>query len=84
MKTASSSSRRPLWPNPKNVLILSCLDRQQKLIELNKKRLIPQKELENYLKNIKNSHKVVYQKNIESYLNTKNELLQSAGIILQK
>ena len=38
------------------------------LIELNKKRLIPQKELENYLKNLKYSKKIVYQKSIESYL----------------
>lgn len=44
------------------------LDRQQKLIELNKKRLIPQKELENYLKNLKSAKKIVYQKSIESYL----------------
>jgi hypothetical protein len=67
--------------NPKSVPLSPCLDRQQKLIELNKKRLIPQKELENYLKNIKSSPKVVYQKNIESYLETKNSLLRSAGII---
>jgi ribosome biogenesis GTPase A len=50
------------------------------LIELNKKRLIPQKELENYLKNLKNAHKTIYQRSIEDYLATKHALLKSAGI----
>jgi hypothetical protein len=48
--------------------VLVTLDRQQKLIELNHKRLIPQKELANYLINIKNSPKTIYQKDVESYL----------------
>ena len=42
--------------------------RQQKLIELNERRLIPQKELENMLTNIKNAPKTIYQSNLESYL----------------
>ena len=42
--------------------------RQEKLIELNKKRLIPEKEIENLLKNIKNSAKTVYASSMESYL----------------
>jgi len=58
------------------------VDRQQKLIELNKKRLIPQKELENYLKNLKQAQKTVYHSSLEGYLKTKDELLKSAGITL--
>lgn len=54
------------------------IDRQNKLIELNKKKLIPEKELDNYLNNLKMSSKTVYSKNIESYLGTKNQLLKSA------
>ena len=42
--------------------------RQEKLIELNEKRLIPEKELENMLTNIKNSQKTIYQSTLESYL----------------
>ncbi len=42
--------------------------RQEKLIELNEKRLIPQKELENMLSNIKNAHKTIYQSNLQQYL----------------
>ena len=56
------------------------LYRQNKLIDLNEKKLIPQKELANYLSNLKNSHKTIYYKNIESYLASKNTLLKHAGI----
>jgi hypothetical protein len=45
-------------------------------------RLIPQKELANYLNNLKNSPKTIYQKDIESYLETKKSLLKTAGIVL--
>jgi hypothetical protein len=54
------------------------IDRQNKLIELNKKKLIPEKEMDNYLNNLKSASKTVYSKDIESYLNTKNELLKPA------
>lgn len=69
-------------PNPKNVGHFIYVDRQQKLIELNKMRLIPQKELANYLSNLKASSKTIYQKDIESYLDTKKSLLKSAGIVV--
>ncbi len=42
--------------------------RQEKLIELNEIRLIPEKELENMLTNIKNSQKTIYHSTLESYL----------------
>ncbi len=40
------------------------------MIELNEKRLIPQKELENMLTNIKNAPKTIYQSTLEAYLKT--------------
>ena len=57
----------------------SITDRQNKLIELNKVKLIPQKEIENYLSNLKNSQKTVYYQSIEQYLKTKDELLKAAA-----
>ena len=48
--------------------ILHNLDRQEKLIELNKKKLIPENELANLLRNIKESKKMVYTNTIGDYL----------------
>lgn len=59
-------------------------DRQKKLIELNKIKLIPQKELENYLSNLKNSQKTVYYESIEQYLKTKGELLKAAAKLIPR
>lgn len=50
------------------------------MIELNKKKLIPEKELDNVLKNLKNAHKTVYHKSLKGYLDSKKDLLTSAGI----
>lgn len=58
------------------------LDRQNKFIELNKLKLVPEKELENSLNNLKYASKTVYIKDVESYLNTKHILLKQAGINL--
>ena len=40
-------------PRPRNVGFLFMVDRQQKLIELNKKRLTPEKLIQTALNNIK-------------------------------
>jgi hypothetical protein len=44
------------------------LDRQEKLIELNQKKLIPENELANLLHNIKGSSKTIYTNTLGAYL----------------
>ena len=58
------------------VHLLSILDRQNKLIELNRQKLIPQKLLANSFINIKNANKTVYSQSLEAYLDTANKLLK--------
>ena len=55
--------------------LLRSIDRQQKMIELNKKRLIPEKELANVLTNLKATNKTVYQSSLREYLATAKHLL---------
>ena len=45
------------------------------MIELNKKRLIPEKELANVLTNLKATNKTVYQSSLREYLATAKHLL---------
>jgi len=43
-------------------------DRQEKLIELNKKRLTPQKQLQALLANLKDTPKNIYEESLPTYL----------------
>ena len=49
--------------------------RQEKLIELNKKRLIPQKLIESILINLKDTHKNIYHSSLPEYLDWIEELV---------
>lgn len=51
------------------------IDRQEKLIELNEKKLIPENELANLLKNIKSSPKNVYTGTLSAYLEETSKLV---------
>ena len=46
----------------------SYIDRQEKLIELNRKRLIPQKLVQNILENLKATPKNIYEESLQEYL----------------
>lgn len=52
----------------RNVFISLNQDRQEKLIELNQKKLIPENELANILHNIKASKKTIYTGTMGAYL----------------
>ena len=47
------------------------------MIELNKKRLIPQKELANVFSNLKLTNKTIYQASMNDYLATARQLLNA-------
>ena len=45
------------------------------MIELNEKRLIPEKQLASWLENLKSSQKKVYAESVTSYLKESNDLI---------
>ena len=51
------------------------IDRQEKLIELNKKKLTPENEIANLLNNVKNSHKNIYTNSLLSYFEESFKLI---------
>jgi hypothetical protein len=56
--------REAAYAKAKLCKIETMVDRQGKMIELNKQKLIPQKVLANTLTNIKNANKTVYSKSL--------------------
>jgi hypothetical protein len=58
----------------KNVFLFDHLDRQEKMIELNQKRLIPEKQIANWLTNIKNTNKHIYEDSISAYIEEANKI----------
>lgn len=50
-------------------------DRQEKLIQLNKKRLIPQKQVESLLVNLKATPKNIYESSLPEYLSSIDQLV---------
>lgn len=80
MRTKSQSSKKQLTQRPKDVETFSIKDRQEKLIELNQKKLIPENELANSLLNIKNSQKSVYSMSIASYLEECSKIVSDIKI----
>ena len=49
---------------------------QQKMIDLNEKRLVPEKQLANWLENVKAAHKKVYSESILTYLKESETLIK--------
>jgi hypothetical protein len=61
-------------PKLKNVSPFFHIDRQEKMIELNQKRLIPEKQIANWLNNIKNTKKHIYEDSIATYIEEANQV----------